>query len=442
MGVCSIRINFNPRSHKGSDCCTRGDGDTDNISIHAPTRGATKWICQEPVTIGISIHAPTRGATKYQEMTIEKYAFQSTLPQGERQGLDGYCDSSTKISIHAPTRGATEEIPYSKFTVKISIHAPTRGATYYGISRNICNGDFNPRSHKGSDIAYTAGAGIRIISIHAPTRGATHALCPLRIAIGISIHAPTRGATQNGPMLPERQKISIHAPTRGATECCCYMQDCKVFQSTLPQGERRRWGDSPLFENEISIHAPTRGATTGRPVKRCGLSDFNPRSHKGSDLLRHARLELIQISIHAPTRGATIANNLHLFGKTISIHAPTRGATHEADKQQWYAYDFNPRSHKGSDEIPADTVIATPVISIHAPTRGATDMPVACSQQNLSFQSTLPQGERPLMIRIIRTEDIFQSTLPQGERLMEEQEWKWDTDFNPRSHKGSDGVCR
>ena len=54
--------------------------------------------------------------------------------------------------------------------------------------------------------------------------------------------------------------------------------------------------------------------------------------------------------------------------------------------------NFNPRSHKGSD-YDRETEGEVTVISIHAPTRGAT-----CWNRKMTlrsrFQSTLPQGER------------------------------------------------
>ena len=65
-----------------------------DISIHAPTRGATRQCGRRLQLSKISIHAPTRGAT-------------STLSRLERQ---------PEISIHAPTRGATAKmhnIPYA-----------------------------------------------------------------------------------------------------------------------------------------------------------------------------------------------------------------------------------------------------------------------------------------------------------------------------------------
>ena len=125
-----------------------------------------------------------------------KWLFQSTLPQGERPAASCTSTASPAISIHAPTRGAT--IPghghlwhtamisihaptrgathltelLDPFTV-ISIHAPTRGATPMGVQYLPVSADFNPRSHKGSDVSWDGFFRDLTISIHAPTRGAT-----------------------------------------------------------------------------------------------------------------------------------------------------------------------------------------------------------------------------------------------------------------------------
>ena len=77
--------------------------------------------------------------------------------------------------------------------------------------------------------------------------------------------------------------------------------------------------------------------------------------------------------------------------------------------------NFNPRSHKGSDEDFIDLAERL-VISIHAPTRGAT-RPKGIAERAKLFQSTLPQGERRWGLPFISP---------------------MYTDFNPRSHKGSD----
>ena len=76
---------FNPRSHERSDGAVfTSISKTVNISIHAPTRGATPFLC----------------------LNICRLLFQSTLPREERRKFGGvYLNGS--ISIHAPTRGAT-----------------------------------------------------------------------------------------------------------------------------------------------------------------------------------------------------------------------------------------------------------------------------------------------------------------------------------------------
>ena len=124
----------------------------------------------------------------------------------------------------------------------------------------------------------------------------------------------------------------------------------EVFQSTLPQGERRC-----VLEQLRS------------------LSHFNPRSHKGSDSSEHSKLIFSPcISIHAPTRGATARKQVLLHHYGISIHAPTRGATALVrDLQKQSAISIHAPT-RGATHL---TELLDPftVISIHAPTRGATE---------------------------------------------------------------------
>ena len=121
--------------------------------------------------------------------------------------------------------------------------------------------------------------------------------------------------------------ISIHTPTRGVTGI-------------------KHGGAVEL--NGISIHTPTRGVT-----------DSFAAVDGGKD-----------ISIHTPTRGVT--NNtghisVHLF---ISIHTPTRGVTAREIDFVTRFENFNPHSHKGSDQNQDQF-----------------------RRQTMIFQSTLPQGE-------------------------------------------------
>ena len=146
-----MRGYFNPRSREGSDFTCRLKGSCINISIRAPTRGAT--------IIGMLLTLSSR--------------FQSALPRGERLVSVQIVILQLKISIRAPARGATlPPFPHSRPYV-ISIRAPARGATY----------------------AYRMYQTDTEISIRAPARGATQPLCCRGCKIRISIRAPARGAT-------------------------------------------------------------------------------------------------------------------------------------------------------------------------------------------------------------------------------------------------------
>ena len=124
--------------------------------------------------------------------------------------------------------------------------------------------------------------------------------------------------------------ISIHAPTRGATvgDAIC------------------------LYELIISIHAPTRGATSYTGGYGGSVTDFNPRSHEGSD--------------------GIVTHSLHL--RQIFQSTLPRGERRQTMKSAWQPTDFNPRSHEGSDNL-FHFVSPNCSISIHAPTRGATTFP-------------------------------------------------------------------
>ena len=166
--------------------------------------------------------------------------------------------------------------------------------------------------------------------------------------------------------------VSIHAPTRGATCILDAVDDFPpMFQSTLPRGER-------LFERHLT---PTVKfgfqSTLPRGERRLSLCirtlnrRFNPRSHAGSD----------------PSR---LYQNPNL--PNVSIHAPTRGATPVARGGYSRQQSFNPRSHAGSDKSPKEVSVEG-LVSIHAPTRGATSGSTVRNLR-LTFQSTLPRGER------------------------------------------------
>ena len=142
----------------------------------------------------ISIHAPTRGATYTADVIGLRCGFQSTLPRGERHAhLRQSCCShdfnprshegsdsqgcrvsvSPRISIHAPTRGATVHISGNFTVAMISIHAPTRGATKYRVCAFTVHRFQSTLPRGERHVRFFNVRDQFRISIHAPTRGAT-----------------------------------------------------------------------------------------------------------------------------------------------------------------------------------------------------------------------------------------------------------------------------
>ena len=77
------------------------------VSIHAPTRGATRPYSGLALGDPVSIHAPTRGATP---IRITAYRIFCRFNSRAHEGRDGHTDIpllGLSVSIHAPTRGAT-----------------------------------------------------------------------------------------------------------------------------------------------------------------------------------------------------------------------------------------------------------------------------------------------------------------------------------------------
>ena len=145
----------------------------------------------------VSIHAPTRGATCFSSIYSRcVYSFNPRTHTG--------CDGN--------------DLKLTNFGFAVSIHAPTRGATTNIRKRWPIWFSFNPRTHTGCDDHVLVIILQRLVSIHAPTRGAT-----LRIS----------------ELLDLKPHVSIHAPTRGATSKEMIKSAWPFgFQSTHPHGVR------------------------------------------------------------------------------------------------------------------------------------------------------------------------------------------------------------
>ena len=166
---------------------------------------------------------------------------------------------------------------------------------------------FNPRSRTGSDRYGPTDDTTCRVSIHAPARGATTGSGNLFLDFLVSIHAPARGATLDGNGFPHAHTGFNPRSRTGSDKGRGRMGGIeRLFQSTLPHGERPPNPPNNSFNLTVSIHAPARGATAGRcfypppeavsihapargatcrwPPSRRPRNRFNPRSRTGSDL--------------------------------------------------------------------------------------------------------------------------------------------------------------
>ena len=216
---------------------------------------------------------------------------------------------------------------------------------------------------------------------------------------------------------PKPGCISTHAPTKGATP--------------LPPST---W-DAVI----ISTHAPTKGATSQPKEKVLIRTNFNPRSHKGSDAAQSEAKAAASISTHAPTKGATGVTRGWLRSYGFQPTLPQRERPIQSTKSI-SLFEFQPTLPQRERPIQSTKSISLfefqPTlpqrerpsmgcsfkfafrISTHAPTKGATVSVHDKSHWRKKFQPTLPQRERHCNYR---------SSMPR-------------TDFNPRSHKGSDTI--
>ncbi len=215
-------ICFNPRPCARGDLLYSSPSSPLHVSIHAPVRGATGYLCKRIDPGTVSIHAPVRGATFPGEWCIAGWCSFNPRPCARGDIPSPPPLPARPVSIHAPVRGATSVRIVVIVRVAVSIHAPVRGATYM-MSREIST-------------------------------------------IGVSIHAPVRGATCLCPELAVVERVSIHAPVRGATlRFAPLLAHLSEFQSTPLCEGRPVSAFAVAAFCSVSIHAPVRGATCLNP---------------------------------------------------------------------------------------------------------------------------------------------------------------------------------
>ena len=190
----------------------------EQVSIHAPARGAIRVYSEAHRGSGVSIHAPARGAIAGTgELLRFLSMFQSTPPREGRFGGLPEAPREHAVSIHAPARGAI----------------PAESSSTPGTD------GFNPRPRARGDANHagerSAFAGFQSTP---PREGRS---CAAALPVGpvrVSIHAPARGAIYRTMSRTPKEQVSIHAPARGAILWEAGSPQAQVFQSTPPREGR------------------------------------------------------------------------------------------------------------------------------------------------------------------------------------------------------------
>ncbi len=102
------------------------------VSIHAPTRGATKTLRAKKNYRQSFNPRPHAGGDDYQiRGWQENITFQSTPPRGGRRPTGSFVTFDANMLFQStPPRGGRQTVLYcSASSIFVSIHAPTRGAT-------------------------------------------------------------------------------------------------------------------------------------------------------------------------------------------------------------------------------------------------------------------------------------------------------------------------
>ena len=186
---------FNPRARKGCDLAEVSCAIVNEVSIHAPARGATglKWgrhffhtsfnprarkgrDLPREAGVGVqqvSIHAPARGATDCDWWWTHLMGFQSTRPQGARQEMNAYHGNALMFQSTRPQGARPKLKVMKKFSYWFQSTRP-QGARRFDRSGSNQYGKFQSTRPQGArPIMETWTYRCSMVSIHAPARGAT-----------------------------------------------------------------------------------------------------------------------------------------------------------------------------------------------------------------------------------------------------------------------------
>ena len=157
----AVAMCFNPRSHEGSDRVSDEFLYATEVSIHAPTKGAT------PATP--NLRATRRGFNPRSHEGSD-HPLLGSIRSGpcrfnprSHEGsdvIDGASGQKIMVSIHAPAKGATKKETYTMARIsKFQSTLPRRERHSLKLMPSSL-ASFNPRSREGSDPGWESQCGL------------------------------------------------------------------------------------------------------------------------------------------------------------------------------------------------------------------------------------------------------------------------------------------
>ena len=174
-----INSSFNPRAHAGRDLTLDMLEITQQRFQSTRPRGARHFrLGAVHGILEVSIHAPTRGATcKLASCVWLSKCFNPRAHAGRDLKYQRCVENVAWVSIHAPTRGATSLPPSSLWTMTMFQSTRPRGARLLVVVRVVVDVLFQSTRPRGARLVVLCVVDhVAAVSIHAPTRGATRTL--------------------------------------------------------------------------------------------------------------------------------------------------------------------------------------------------------------------------------------------------------------------------
>ena len=176
----------------------------EQISIHAPPRGATEFTAHQDGLETISIHAPPRGATVTSTILRGATTNFNSRPSARGDAAEEARDAWNAISIHAPPRGATPPGQPQIRTACVFQFTPLREGRQVYKSHGFGRTYFNSRPSARGDCRLHNSCSRQFQFQFTPLREGRQLVKVRSCEQLISIHAPPRGATGIRRILPEK----------------------------------------------------------------------------------------------------------------------------------------------------------------------------------------------------------------------------------------------